>query len=323
VTERKHPLITVLGDLIADFSLRIPTFPVQSGDLTRVNYLELGPGGATNVAIMLRRFGEQVTCLGEIGADEFGEIVREGLESEGIDTSAIVENENGETPVAGVVVDQVGEPAYLGYRGNLGIKELTRDWSDRIQASKAVFADGWADHEYVADIITGGLRAAKKKAVKTFFDPGPGNPEYALDWHCDVLEYVDVLLATEAEANRLTGLTDPLNAALALLEQGPELIVIKRGVAGCVLFTREQVQIAPGFPVEARDATGAGDSLDAAVIHGCLRDLELEDLGTLANATGAAKVQKLGTGHNMPTIQEVKDVLERFGRNPEGLLHVL
>ena len=46
----------------------------------------------------------------------------------------------------------------------------------------------------------------------------------------------------------------------------------------------------------------------------------LEALGTLANATGAAKVQKLGTGHNMPTLDEVRGVLERFGRDPEGLL---
>ena len=172
----------------------------------------------------------------------------------------------------------------------------------------------------VPKIILAGLKAAREAGVRTFFDPGPGNPQFDLGWHIETLAHVDVLLATEAEANRLTGLSDPLNAALALLEQGPDLIGIKRGVAGCVLFTREGVQIAPGFPVEARDATGAGNSLDAAVIHGCLREMGLEALGTLANATGAAKVQKLGTGHNMPTLDEVRGVLERFGRDPEGLL---
>jgi sugar/nucleoside kinase (ribokinase family) len=313
-------LITVLGDLIADFSLRIPAFPVQAGDMTHVNYMELGPGGATNVAIMLRRFGEQVTCLGETGDDEFGEIVREGLEQEGIDTAGIVATADGETPVAGVVVDKAGEPAYLGYRGQLTIRELTSEWETTIAASEALFADGWADHENVPRIILAGLKAARQAGARTFFDPGPGNPQYDLGWHIDALEYVDVLLATEAEASHLTGLSDPLNAALALLDQGPGLIVVKRGVAGCVLFSNDGVQIAPGFPVEARDATGAGDSLDAAVIHGCVRGMELEALGTLANATGAAKVQKLGTGHNMPTLEEVRTVLERFGRKSETLL---
>ncbi len=313
-------MITILGDLIADFTLRIPSFPIQAGDLTRVNYLEVGPGGAANVAIMLRRFGEQVACIGETGDDEFGEIVREGLQLEGVDDSEIVVTEGGETPVAGVVVDKAGEPAYLGYRGSLVITELTDKWRTFIKSSTALFADGWADHEAVPELILGGFKLARAAGVRTFFDPGPGNPEFDVQWHIDALEFVDVLLATEAEAKRLTGLSDPLNAAVALLDHGPDLIVIKRGVAGCVLFTREGVQIAPGFPVEARDATGAGDSLDAAVIHGCLREMGLDALGTLANATGAAKVQKLGTGHNMPTLEEVRAVLERYGNQYSSLL---
>jgi len=36
-------------------------------------------------------------------------------------------------------------------------------------------------------------------------------------------------------------------------------------------------------------------------------------MGDLGNATGAAKVLKLGTGHNMPTVDEVNTMLRRFG----------
>jgi sugar/nucleoside kinase (ribokinase family) len=62
-----------------------------------------------------------------------------------------------------------------------------------------------------------------------------------------------------------------------------------------------------------RDATAAGDSLDAAVIYAYLNHLPLPALGALANAAGAAKVQKLGTGHNVPTVTEIAGVLDRFG----------
>jgi sugar/nucleoside kinase (ribokinase family) len=71
--------------------------------------------------------------------------------------------------------------------------------------------------------------------------------------------------------------------------------------------------LAAGVPVTARQASGAGDSLAAAVIYGYLHGLGLEPLGDLANATGAAKVLKLGTGHNLPTVAEVNAMLERFG----------
>ncbi len=70
---------------------------------------------------------------------------------------------------------------------------------------------------------------------------------------------------------------------------------------------------APAYPVTVVDATGAGDSLAGAVIYGYLAGLPLPEFGKLANATGAAKVQKRGTGHNVPTRDEVAAVLARFG----------
>ena len=305
-------MISVLGDLIADFNLRIPAFPVQAGALIRADYLSLGPGGASNVAIMASRLGLPVACLGELGDDRFGELVVEGLNQEGIDTSLIRRTETSETPVAAVVVDSQGEPAYLGYRGNLTIDHLLPAWQQAIESSEAFFADGWEDQPHEHKVILAGLEAARHAQVPSFFDPGPGNPDFDLAWHAEAARLATVVLATENEASRMTDLPDPLASAKALLQAGPSLVVIKRGVAGCLLLTAEATEIAPGLPVEVRDATGAGDSLGAAVIFGWLRGLDLVHLGALANAAGAAKVRKLGTGHNVPTRQEIQAMLDQF-----------
>jgi len=48
------------------------------------------------------------------------------------------------------------------------------------------------------------------------------------------------------------------------------------------------------------------------VIFGWLNGFDLPELGTLANAAGAAKVRKLGTGHNVPTKAEIQQVLAEF-----------
>lgn len=313
-------MIAVLGDLIADFALRIPSFPITASQLQRVDYLALGPGGAGNVAIMAARLGLSVVCLGEVGADRLGEIVLEGLQAEGIDTSGVAVTAGGETPVAGVIVDQAGEPAYLGYPGRLTIRALPNDWMDRIASAEAAFSDGWADHDHVPSLILEAMRGAAAAGVPYFFDPGPGNPLLDRSWHTDACKSARVVLATEEEALRITGQANPLESARRLLAGGPELVVLKRGAAGCVLLRGEEVHIAPGLPVEARDATGAGDGLDAAVLAGFLGQLSLEDMGALANAVGAAKVQKLGTGRNMPTVTEVRAVLERFGADAARLL---
>lgn len=305
-------MLIVFGDLIADFTLRIPSFPITAGSLLRATHLDLGPGGATNIAITAARLGLRVACLGEVGDDRFGAIVLEALRAEGIDLTDVVVTRGGETPLAGVIVDQQGEPAYLGYPGRLVVRTLPDSWRVRIGAADAFFADGWADHEDVPKLILEAMRHAAEARVPRFFDPGPGNPVYDRRWHLDACRLASVVLATESEASALTNEADPLQSARRLLGSGPEMVVIKRGPAGCLLLRGDEVHIAPGLPVEARDTTGAGDSLDAAVIYGYLRGLPLDALGALANATGAAKVRKLGTGVAMPSLNEIREMLRRF-----------
>ncbi len=304
--------VIVIADLIADLAMHIPAFPVQAEDLTRVTYLQLGPGGACNTAIMAARLGLPVMCLGELGYDAFGEAVLEGLQGEGIDCNHIVVSTAVRTPVAGVIVDGGGEPAYLGYRGELRIASLPEPWRQQIGGACALFADGWAENEGIGQLVLEAFQAASAAGVPTFFDPGPGNPALDNSWHGEVVRLSQVVLANEKEAVRLTGATDALSAGQAFINSGVKLAVVKRDVAGCLLVTRDKFEIAPGYPVPVVDATGAGDSLAAGIIFGHLNGLTLAKLGVLANAIGAAKVQKRGTGLNVPTRAEVAAVLQRF-----------
>jgi len=303
----------VLNDLIADLSLRIARFPIAAKDLPKVSYIELGPGGACNVAIMAARLGLTVVGLGEVGHDRFGLVVREGLRREGVDISPLVAFPETRTPVAGVIVDEATEPAYLGYPGHLMLHSLPSAWREAIPKAQALFTDGWAEHEGVVAMALEALELAARAGVPTFFDPGPGNPALDNAWHRQAAALATVVLANEEEAWRLTGQADGLEAARGLLALGCRWAVIKRGPAGCLIVTRQELALSPGFPVAAVDATGAGDSLAATIIWGYLRGIDLPTLATLANATGAAKVQKRGTGHNMPTRDEIAAVLTRFG----------
>jgi len=115
---------------------------------------------------------------------------------------------------------------------------------------------------------------ARAAGVPSFFDPGPGNPKIDNAWHSEAAALATVVLATEDEARRLSGEADPVNSSRVLLGRGAQLAVIKRGMAGAFLLTADALHIAPGLPVVARDATGAGDSLAAAIIYGYLRQFE-------------------------------------------------
>jgi sugar/nucleoside kinase (ribokinase family) len=306
-------MVIILGDILADYAILVEQLEIQPKDLQRVSYLALGPGGACNVAIMAAHLGLAVCALGEVGRDLFGEIVLEGLSAEGVDVSRVIVTPDARTPVANVLVDERGEPAYLGFPGSLQLMALPEAWRPFIGASEALYADGWIDQPGQKNVILEALRVARQAGVPTFFDPGPGNPKVDNGWHEEAAGLAAVLLATEEEAHRLSNEDDPVNSARVLLARGCRLVVIKRGMAGCFLLTADDLHIAPGLPVVARDATGAGDSLAAAVMYGYLHGFDLQSLGDLGNATGAAKVLKLGAGHNMPTVAEVNDMLRRFG----------
>jgi sugar/nucleoside kinase (ribokinase family) len=310
----------VLGDLISDINMRVPSFPVKAKDIYRLSHLDLGPGGACNTAIMAARFGVQVSALGETGDDKFGEVVRDGLVREGVDASAVVVSTDAHTPVAGVIVDKAGEPAYLGYGGDLRIRTWPSEWTRVMEASQAVYADGWAEYPHTPALLLSGFRAAQNAGVVVFFDPGPGNSEVDNGWVREAVSRTNVLLVNRAEGQRLAGDLENKALAYALLDMGPSWVVLKRGADGLLLANRDEIVEVAGLPVRAIDTTGAGDSVSGAMLYGLLHGLPIEKLAVLCNSTGAAKVQKRGTGHNLPTLDEIATVLVANGYTAKEFL---
>lgn len=312
--------VQILGDLIADISMRLSKFPVQAKDIHRLSYMEVGPGGACNVAIMAARLGVNVAGLGEVGDDGFGLVVREGLKREGVDVTNLQVTRGARTPVSGVVVDKGGEPAYLGYAGSLHIRTWPGSWTSAIEKAQGLFADGWAEYKETPDLILRGFEIARLAGVTTFFDPGPGNPEVDSSWMKDIVSLSDVVMLNRTEARRLIGDYDDQKLLDSFSGLGATWVLLKRGAEGLLLKHGTEQAESEGFEVKTRDATGAGDSVAGAMIYGVLNKMPVQKLAVLANATGAAKVTKLGTGHNMPTLQEISSVLEANGHNPSDYL---
>ena len=83
----------------------------------------------------------------------------------------------------------------------------------------------------------------------------------ARDTLIGVLSRVDALFINDEEAHQLTGKRSMVLAAREIQELGPELVVIKRGEHGAMVFNHEDVFYAPAYPLErVVDPTGAGDT---------------------------------------------------------------
>ncbi len=76
-----------------------------------------------------------------------------------------------------------------------------------------------------------------------------------------VLRRVDAVFLNDEEARQLTGKRAMRTAAKAIQALGPELVVIKRGEHGALMFNGDDTFYVPAYPLEnVVDPTGAGDT---------------------------------------------------------------
>ncbi len=96
-----------------------------------------------------------------------------------------------------------------------------------------------------------------------------------------LLDRVDVFVLNETEAKDLTGESNPVRAARAILDLGPSRVVVKLGEYGVMLVGEGEIYRLPAFPVEdVRDPTGAGDTFAGGFVGHLARhrDLSFEGL---------------------------------------------
>lgn len=125
----------------------------------------------------------------------------------------------------------------------------------------------------------------------------------------------DVVLLTYEEAQMIVQEPlPPAEMAERIRQMGSKLVILKLGAEGMIGHTATETIHEPGIAVEVVDLTGAGDSVAAMVVLGYLEKYPLPKLLRLANATGAAAVQKFGAGINVPTWGEITAVLHNSTR---------
>lgn len=116
----------------------------------------------------------------------------------------------------------------------------------------------------------------------------------------ELLKRVDVLLVNDGEARELSGDHNLVRAARWIQARGPELVVVKKGEHGAMLFTRDMMFYAPGYPLEeVFDPTGAGDSFAGGFMGwlayvGDTSEAELRRAMIYGSALGSFVVERFG-----------------------------
>lgn len=83
----------------------------------------------------------------------------------------------------------------------------------------------------------------------------------------ELLKRINVLIINDSEARLLANEPNLIKAWHTIRNMGPEILIIKKGEHGAILFTDETIFSAPAYPMEMiYDPTGAGDTFAGGFI---------------------------------------------------------
>ncbi|MEU3981798.1 ribokinase [Streptomyces sp. NPDC026672] len=290
--------IAVLGSMNMDLVTYVAKAPQRGETVTGREFVTVPGGKGANQAIAAARAGATVSMIGAVGNDAFGTRLRDGLEHSGVDTDSLRTVE-GPSGTAHIVVDDEGGNAIVVIPGANGtLDHLTPGDEGVIASADALLLQ----LEIPLDGVLAGALAARRHGVRTVLTPAPAQPLPP-----ELLDATDLLVPNEYEAATLTGRPDPRDAAHALLDLVPE-VVVTLGEVGCLYVTRDaEPLVVPAPHVNAVDSTGAGDTFVGALTVALGEERPIREALTWAAAAAAISVQREGASVSMPYRPEIEE----------------
>lgn len=316
--------VTTLGEVLIDFT------DCGINEQTGMRLFEQNPGGApANVATAVSRLGGKSAFIGRVGNDMHGTFLIDTLSHIGVDTSGISRDDQAFTTLAFVALSDSGERTFsFARKPGADTRLRPTDVPTALLQNTRILHFGSLSltDEPAHHAILHAIQVAREHHAIIAYDPNdrpllwPSRAQ-ARETMRSVLPLVDVIKLSEEECEILTGLSEPKQAAMHLLDMGIQCVVITLGSQGALVCTASEpdFRLVPGFSVPVTDTTGAGDAFWGGFLTCLSRShcqpatLSLQEAAEFArygNAVAACNVQKRGAIPAMPSEQQVQTLLQ-------------
>ena len=296
--------ICVIGSLNMDLVVNVDTMPKPGQTIIGSNFKEVPGGKGANQAVAMARLNGNVSMIGKVGEDGFGQTLINSLKNDKVDTTYI-QTSKGATGVALITVDKNAQNSIVVSPGaNFEVKEDAIDHNiEAIKNSDIVVLQ----LETPLNTIKYALNKAKELNKYTILNPAP-----AVKLDDEIIKNVDLLTPNETELEIISGVSieteeDIQKAAQIMIEKGVKELIVTLGSKGSLYINKEKSMFKKAYKVEAVDTTAAGDSYTGALAVALSQDKNIEDAMDFASKVGALSVLKEGAQSSLPTLEDVKN----------------
>lgn len=259
------------------------------------NQAETLAGAPLNVAVALRRLGNNPVLISAVGQDQRGHEALRQLRALGFKAEFVKVMEGVPTGVANICLDPSGNPSYSIPRpaafDSLTLGEQDKQALARLHPTWIYFgtlSQTSAPNEELIVSLTQRL-----SGVACFYDLNLRDHHWNFPLVQRLARHANVLKLNQAEAEELFALEVSGDFSLDHFcrhwhaKYDIPVICITRGSEGCAVFSGDSVDFYAGFPATVADTVGAGDAFTAGFLHGLIHQWPMPQTARFANALGS------------------------------------
>jgi len=294
--------ILVVGSINMDLVVRVPHSP-KPGETVLGGDFETFPGGkGANQAVAAARMGGEVTMVGRVGNDDFGNILIQGLVEDKIKTTHVIKDTKARTGVAMISVAADGENMIVvasGANANVSAEDVSNTRPLMRETDLLL-----VQLECPLETVTASIELAKAYQIPVVLNPAPAQPLPK-----SLLQKVDYLIPNQTELLILTGEANLNDSIEKIRNWGLKNLIITLGANGARVISEGIDQHLPAHEITAVDTTAAGDAFNGALAVALAEEKPILEAVSYGMAAGALASTKRGAQPSLPTRDAVENLI--------------
>lgn len=258
------PQVLAMGEAMVEFN--------QSPNDAR-QYLQGFGGDTSNFIIAARRQGVTTGFVSAVGDDLFGRMLLDLWRDEAVDTRYVTVDPQAPTGVYFVSHDENGHHFDYLRAGSAASRYRAQQLpADALAGASFLHLSGisLAISVNACDAAFDAMSSVRKAGGKVSFDTNLRLKLWPLAraraTMREAFGLTDVCLPSWDDVTAVTGLDDRDAILDEILSHGVKVVALKLGREGCYVATPHERRIVAPYPVQAVDATGAGDCFGGAFV---------------------------------------------------------
>ncbi|MFD2831540.1 ribokinase [Corticicoccus populi] len=283
--------IVVIGSLSTDFIVQASRMPEKGETILGTDFKTAFGGKGANQAVAAARLGSEVSFIGAVGGDSFGDKLKNNLRDNDIfceNMETFADSNSGTAHIT--IYDNDNSIIVVPGTNGMVTPTMINNKTDVILNADYVVIQ----NEIPLDTTKYIIDFCFENQVKLIYNPAP-----FVEIEIEYLEKCYMITPNEIESREL--FKEDIET---VIRKYPNKLIVTLGEKGAVYFDGEKEVRVPAVLTNPVDTTGAGDTFNGALAAFLNKGYSLRTAVEAGNKASSIAIKKIGAQTGIPTLEE-------------------